>query len=512
MKPLSGMPLYFMTLALSLGTFMFVLDYSIANVSIPYIAGDLGVSNDQGTYVITSFAVGNAIALPMTGWLTKRIGAVRLMLLSLFFFVFFSWMCGSAYNFGMLIVSRFLQGFGSGPMVPLSQSLLLMNYSPEKKNTAMAIWSTIVIAAPVIGPMIGGWISYDYVWPWIFYINIPVGLLSLFLIWFILRKRETPLARESLDVVGLIFLALFVSPLQILLDKGEQYDWFRSPWMRGFGICSIVSLTLLIVWSATRPKPLVELTLFKIRTYALSILYIAVAYGIYFGSVVLVPLWLQTNMNYTAIWAGIAVAPIGVVPLLFSPFIAKVVNRFGVISLLFVSFCLFAGSCFYTAYFDTDVTIFLIGFSRLLLGCGLFFFITPLFSLSIQNISPEKLPSAAGIFHFVRSLVGGIGTSVFTTMWIRRTAYHHQTIGENLTLFSYETKTYLQQLAQRGLEGNKGLVQLNQVLNDQSAMMAINDCFWVMGWTFLALLVFLPLGYRKREVHHRLPSPHVSVE
>lgn len=507
MKPLSGVPLFFMTLALSLGTFMFVLDYSIANVSIPYISGDLAVSNDQGTYVITSFAVGNAICLPMTGWLTKRIGAVKLMMISLFLFVFFSWTCGASYTFGMLIVSRFLQGFCSGPMVPLSQSLLLVNHPPEKKNAAMALWSTIVIAAPVIGPMLGGWISYDYVWPWIFYINIPVGLFSLVIVWIILKKRETPIIKESLDIFGLIFLSVGVASLQILLDKGEQYDWFRSPWMRGFGIASLIGFTLLIVWSATRPKPLIELKLFKIRTYAVSVLYIAIAYGIYFGSVVLVPLWLQTNMNYTAIWAGIAVAPIGIVPLVFSIWIGKLVNRFGTVPLLFISFCLFAWSCFYTAFFDTDVTLFFIGLSRLFLGCGLYFFITPLFSLSIQNISEEKLPSSTGIFHFVRAMVGGIGTSVFTTMWIRRTAYHHQTIGENVTAFSSETKSFLAQLSQLGLEGKQGLGQMNMILNNQSAMLAINDCFWVMGWTFIALILFLPFAYKKKELHYKLPHP-----
>jgi DHA2 family multidrug resistance protein len=216
-------------------------------------------------------------------------------------------------------------------------------------------------------------------------------------------------------------------------------------------------------------------------------------------------------MNYTAIWAGIAVAPIGIVPLAFSLWIAKLMNRFGSIPLLFVSFCLFAGSCFYTAFFDTDVTFFLIGLSRLFLGCGLFFFITPLFSMSLQNISQERLPSATGIFHFVRAMVGGIGTSIFTTMWIRRTAYHHQIIGENLTEYSSQTKSFLAQLSQLGLEGKKALAQMNNILNDQSAMLAVNDCFWVMGWTFLALLLFLPFGYKKREPDHKLPE-HIAAE
>lgn len=484
---------------------MFVLDYSIANVSIPYISGDLGVSNDQGTYVITAFAVGNAIALPMTGWLTREVGAVRLMTITFFLFVFFSWTCGASTDFGMLIISRFLQGFCSGPMVPLSQSLLIVNYPPEKKTMALSIWSTIVIAAPVLGPMLGGWISFDYEWPWIFYINIPIGLFSLVTVWTILKKRETPIIKESLDVVGLIFLAIFVSCLQIFLDKGEQFDWFRSPWMRFFAISSFVAFTLLIIWSILRPKPLIELQLFKIRTYALSILYIAVAYAIYFGSIVLMPLWLQTNMNYNSIWAGIAVAPIGTVPLCLSFFMEKLMKRFGSLPLLFLSFSLFASACFYTAFFDTDINFFTIALSRFFLGCGLYFFITPLFALSIQNVPEQKLPSATGIFHFVRAMVSGIGTSVFTTIWIRRTAYHHQIIGENLTVFSPQTNAFLNKLSQVGLEGKKALEQLNSSLNDQAALLAINDCFWIMAWIYIGLLFLLPLGYKKNP-QYKLPA------
>ena len=499
MKPLSGMSLFLCTVALALATFIFVLDYSIANVSIPYISGDLGVSNDQGTYVITSFAVGNAIALPMTGWLTKRMGAVRLILIAILFFVLFSWLCGCSYSFPMLISCRFLQGFCSGPLVPLSQSLLMMINPPEKRPLAMALWATVAIAGPVAGPMLGGWISYDYEWPWIFYINVPVGLLSLCLVYFILKKHETPLVKESLDIIGLLFLALGVAGLQIFLDKGEQFDWLRSPWMRGFSITSFVSFTLLIVWSLTHPKPLIELRLFKVRTFALSVFYIGVAYGIYFGSVVLVPLWLQTNMNYTAIWAGVAVAPIGTIPLVFSLWIGKLITRFGTLKLLFVCFLLFFAACLYTAFLDTDVSLYIIGLSRLFFGCGLYFLVTPLFSMSTQDIAEVKLPSATGIFHFVRALSGGIGTSIFTTLWIRRSAYHHQTIGENLTPYSPLTTQYLDQLSDLGFTGNEKLEMLNTALNNQSAILAQNDCFWIMAWIFLGLILFLPCGMKRRK-------------
>lgn len=485
-------------MALSTATFMFVLDYSIANVSIPYISGDMAVAVNQGTYVITSFAVGNAIALPVTGWLSTRFGAVRMICLSLLLFTLFSWTCGAALNFEMLIVSRFLQGLASGPMIPLSQTLLLMNTPPEKKNAALAFWSTIVITAPIVGPILGGWISYDYYWPWIFYINIPVGIFSTIVIWSILKEKETPREKMSVDWVGLIFLAIGVSCLQFLLDKGEQYDWLRSNLILSCAVISLICFTFLIVWSSTTKNPLIELRLFKIRTFGISVFYIAVMYAVYFGSVVLVPLWLQTSMNYTSIWAGLAVAPIGIVPFLLGPFMGKATSKYGTTFLLALCFIFFAISCFYTAYFDTDVDIWHICFSRLLLGCALVLFITPLFALSVQDVPENKLASATGIFHFVRAMMGGVGTSIFTTLWIRRSAYHHATIGENLTPYSAQTQHYLSQLNASGLGEEKGLEQLNRVLTQQADILSINDCSFLMGWLFLGLLLILPLGRKKK--------------
>lgn len=498
MTPLPRLLSFIITLALSTATFMFVLDYSIANVSIPYISGDMAVAVDQGTYVITSFAVGNAIALPVTGWLTKQIGAVKLICLSLLLFTFFSWTCGFAPNFQFLIVSRFLQGLVSGPMIPLSQTLLVMNTPPDRQNGALAFWSTIVITAPIVGPILGGWISYDYVWPWIFYINIPVGIVSAIVIWVILKDRDTPKQKGPIDWVGLCFLAVAVSTLQFLLDKGEQYDWLNSPLILTCAITSFICFVFLFVWSSKTEHPLIELKLFEIRTYALSVFYIGVMYAVYFGSIVLVPLWLQTSMNYTSIWAGIAVAPVGIIPFLVGPLMGKVMTKFGVPKLLALCFVLFAGSCFYTAYFDTDVDIWHIGFSRFLLGSALVFFITPLFALSLQEMPKEKLASATGIFHFVRALAGGIGTSIFTTMWIRRSAFHHAMVGENLTPYSPQTKSYLHSLKKLGLHGQKAYEQLNVFLTQQADMLSINDCFFFMGWVFLSLLLVLPLARTKK--------------
>lgn len=498
MKPLTGLVRYIIMVALSSATFVMVLDYSIANVSIPWIAGDLAVSTDEGTYVITSFAVGNSIALPITGWLAKRLGAVKLICISLLLFTSFSWACGVSMNLEMLVVSRFLQGLSSGPLIPLSQTLLVMTSPPEKKNTTIAFWSMIVITAPILGPILGGWITYDYSWPWIFYINIPVGITSAGIIWLVLREKDTQTESLRVDWVGLLFLAIGVTCLQILLDKGEQYDWFSSDLILTMGVSSLIAFTLLIVWSLTTKNPLIELKLFKIDSYSLSVFYIAIMYAIYFGSIVLIPLWLQTSMNYTSIWAGIAVAPIGIAPILFSEFIGRLLTKWGHTILLALSFVLFSISCFYTAFFNTHVDIWEIAFSRFLLGCGLLFFITPLFTLSIQDMPNPKLASATGTFHFVRAMSGGIGTSIFTTMWIRRTAYHHATVGENLTVFSPQTTSYLKQLGNLGLHGKKALEQMNMTLEQQAQILAINDCFYLMGWIFLALMFLLPLAKKKK--------------
>src|SRR5512132_3511676 len=249
--PLHGSQLVLGTVALSLATFMNVLDSSIANVSIPAISGDLGVSPSQGTWVITSFAVANAISVPLTGWLTQRFGPVRLFTASVLLFVLASWLCGMAPNIGMLIVFRVLQGLVAGPMIPLSQTLLLASYPAAKAGTAMAMWAMTVLVAPVVGPLLGGWITDNISWPWIFYINVPVGLGAAAATWVIYKKRETPTVKLPIDGVGLGLLVIWVGALQIMLDKGKDLDWFHSGQIVILAIAAVVGLALFVVWELT---------------------------------------------------------------------------------------------------------------------------------------------------------------------------------------------------------------------------------------------------------------------
>jgi DHA2 family multidrug resistance protein len=501
-RPLSPLALTFLNIALAVATLLIVLDYSIANVSIPYIAGDLAVSSDQGTYVITAFAVGNGIVLAISGWLTKRLGAIRLLLLSMLLFVLFSWICGIAWSFEILVAGRFLQGVVAGPLIPLSQTLLITHNPPEKRNKVMAFWSMVVITGPVIGPVIGGWITFNYQWPWIFFINIPIGLLAALVIWALTGKSQEKTEKVPLEWFGLLLLTVGVSCLQVFLDKGQQWDWFRSPTIRVLSITALLSLSFLIIWEATHPKPLLDLRLAKIKSFAVSLICIAVAYAMYFGSVVLIPLWLQTNMGYTAYLAGLAVAPIGLVPVFTSALAAKAVDRFGKILPLCFAFIFFAISCFYTAFFTTDVDIYHVGFSRFLLGFGFVLFLTPLLSLSVQDIPQEKLANAASIFHFVRAIFGGIGTSIFTTMWLRRTYYHHNTLGSAITAYTDNSSDFFHNVNEAGISGSQALDLLNNAVDNQAALLAQNDCFWVMAWAFLALIPFLffAKGRKKSQV------------
>src|SRR5450755_3196836 len=263
--PLAGSDLVLGTFALSLATFMNVLDTSIANVSIPAIAGDMGVSPSQGTWVITSFAVANGISVPLTGWLTQRFGQVRLFTGSVLLFVIASWLCGLAPNIGVLIALRVVQGLVAGPMIPLSQTLLLSSYPRAKAGTAMAMWAMTVLVAPVVGPLLGGWITDNISWPWIFYINIPVGLVAAAITWSIYRKRDPGSKRLPFDYVGLILLVVWVGAMQIMIDKGKELDWFGSTQIVVLAAVAAVGCAFFLAWELTEQHPIVDLRLFARR-------------------------------------------------------------------------------------------------------------------------------------------------------------------------------------------------------------------------------------------------------
>ena len=494
-RPPHGSSLILLTLGLSLGTFMQVLDSSIANVSLPHISGDLAVSPNQGTWVITSFGVSNAIALPLTGWMTRRFGDVRLFVASTLLFTLASWLCGLAPSLPLLIAARVLQGAVAGPMIPLSQSLLLANYPPEKKGLALALWSTTVIVAPILGPILGGWITDNISWPWIFYINLPFGLLSAFLTWTLLGRRSSATRSVPIDKVGLFLLVVGVGALQILLDKGNDLDWFESQVIVVLAVVAVACLAVLVVWELTDRHPVVDLHLFAERNFLVGTIILSIGYLVFFGNVVILPLWLQTNMGYTATWAGLAAAPIGLLPVILSAVVGKNMHRIDLRIWASFSFAVFAAVSFWNSHFNTDVTFAQIVLPRLLMGAGVATFFVPLTALTLSGIPDSLLPSATGLSNFSRILAGSFGTSLSITLWDRRESYHYSVLASHVSAFDPNVTEALGPLASPATDP----ALLDRIIGQQSLLLATNDIFWLSGAFFLSLMILVWLAKPPRQ-------------
>ena len=489
--PLSGGQLVMGTLVLSLATFMNVLDSSIANVSIPAIAGDFGVSPNQGTWIITSFAVSNAISVPLTGWLTQRFGMVRLFTLSIALFVLASLLCGLAPNLGMLIFFRVIQGLVAGPMIPLSQALLLQSYPKQKSGTALAMWSMTTLVAPVMGPLLGGWITDNMSWPWIFYINVPVGLFAAAVTWNIYKQRETPTRKLPIDSIGLASLVIWVGALQIMLDKGKELDWFASPEIVVLGLVALVGFVFFLIWELSEAHPVVDLHLFGRRNFWVGTLALSLGYGTFFGNVVLLPLWLQQYMGYTATWAGIIMAPVGLLAIVLSPFVGKTTQKVDPRIYATVAFMTFALVLWMRSGFNTGADVTTLMIPTIVQGIAMAFFFIPLVTLTLSGLDPERIPAASGLSNFARITAGAFGTSITTTLWENRAALHHAELVESVSTSSLPATQALGQLHALGINPEQGLSYLNRLVDQQAFMLSANDIFAASAALFLGLIVVI---------------------
>ncbi|CAN7347164.1 DHA2 family efflux MFS transporter permease subunit [Phenylobacterium sp. LjRoot219] len=481
-EPLTGLRLLGAAVLLSLANFMVVLDTTIANVSVPHIAGGLAVSPSQGTWVITSYAVAEAITVPLTGWLVQRFGGVKVFMVSMVGFGIFSLACGLAPSFGALVFFRVLQGLCGGPIMPTSQTLLLQIFPKEKSAQALGIWSITLVVGPIAGPLLGGMISDTIGWHWIFFINIPVAIGIVIAAWAMLRAHDNPTRRVPVDYVGLLLLIVWVGAFQIMLDKGKELEWFESSTIVGLAIVAAIGFACFLIWELTSENPIVDLRIFRHRGFTAGVLTLSLVFGTFFSTVVLIPLWLQTSLGYTATWAGYASAFNGVLAVMMSPFVAKMLGAkvdprrlvtFGIIGLSLVSL--------WRGHFTTDVTFWGIAAPFLVQGFFLPFFMVPITALTLSSVRPEETASAAGLSNFLRTCAGAFATSIMTTTWENTATEKRGLLVGHLN----DVPGTVQALGDRGVPAEQARGLIDQLVQVQATMLATNHLFLMATVLFL---------------------------
>ena len=473
LQPLQGSQLAIAGLLLAAANFIAVLDTTIANVSVSTISGALGASSSQGTYVITSYAVAEAITVPLTGWLANRFGTVRVFISSMVMFGLFSALCGLTNSLGMLIAFRVLQGLAGGPLMPLSQTLLLRIFPKEKAPAAVGLWAMTTLIAPIAGPILGGVLCDQYSWPYIFFINVPVALLCGYFGWKMLRRYESSLLKLTIDKVGLILMIIWVAALQLMLDKGKELDWFSSSTIITLALVAVLGFVAFLIWELTERNPIVDLRVFRHRGYSASVTTICLAFGAFFGATVLTPLWLQGYMGYTATISGQTTAMSGILAVLTAPFVAKLSTKVDPRKLVFIGVTWLGLVTLLRSFNSSDMSHFQIAWPLLLQGIGMPLFFVPLTGLALASVDVSETASAAGLMSFCRTMSGAIATSLVNTSWENKASYYHAELAGMIDPYGEVSNT----LTQAGMSLDQARVSMEQTLQSQSIMLSTNHIF-----------------------------------
>jgi DHA2 family multidrug resistance protein len=496
--PMEGGKRWVTAMALAVVTFMQVLDTTIANVSLPTISGNLGTSTDQGTWMITGFAAANGVGVPLTGWLMGRFGVVRTFVFAVIGFTAASFLCGIAWSLPALILFRVLQGMLSGPMIPGSQSLLLSIFPQRQRPMALGLWAMTTLVAPVVGPILGGWISDNYYWGWIFLINVPLGLIAGPLCWFNLRDRETPTRKLPIDKVGLVLLVVWVGALQAMLDKGKDLDWWDSSFIVVLAVVAALGFAGWLIWELTEESPIVDLSLFKGRNFAFGTIAFCLMYAVFMGNTLLMPLWLQTDVAYTATWAGLVAAPAGVVAVFASLFMARFLSKVDARITASVAFVFFAISSFMRAGFVQSGAFWDFAAPALVQGISIGLFFVALITIVLDGVPPQRIPAATGLSNFARITGGSFAISFTTVLWDRREALHQSRLSDFSTAYNPVMTDTLARMNEHGVTGMKAYGLLAGNLVQQAYLLSSNDLFWLSGW--LALCCVPLVWFARRSI------------
>lgn len=480
---LHGSKLIIAAILLAAANFIVILDMTIANVLVPHIAGSLGASTNEGTYVITSYSIAEVITVPLTGWLALRYGTVHMFTACMFFFGICSGLCALSHHLEFLVMSRILQGLSGGPLMPLSQTLLMLIFPPEKRMLGMAIWSITTLVAPITGPIVGGMIGDNWGWQWAFIINIPLAAACSALSRSLFSKFETPLKRTNIDRIGLLLLILFVSSLQLMLDEGEKFEWFDSSFIMFLCVTAILSCISFIVWELKQENPIVNLSVFRHSGFTMCVVCMSLTFGGYFGTTVLTPLWLQINMGYTATWAGLSMASNGILAICMAPIVTKLVGKVDVRRLISLGVLWIGFVTFIRSFGTSQMTFFDVALPILFQGAAMPFFFIPLNVLALSSVDREETATAAGLLSFIRTISGAFATSIAVTLWDNLAKINRSEIVSSMST-----------------QGQLSVVMLDRLVDDQSMMLATNQMLLHISVLFVIAALAIWFAPRPKEM------------
>jgi DHA2 family multidrug resistance protein len=501
---------WIIALAVTLATFMEVLDTSIANVALPHIAGSLSAGQDESTWVLTSYLVSNAIVLPLSGWLSSIMGRKNFYMSCVALFTVSSFLCGLAPNLATLIIFRILQGVGGGGLQPSEQAILADTFPPAKRGMAFAVYGIAVVTAPAIGPTLGGWITDNFTWRWIFFINIPVGILSLLLTSRLIQDppyfKRRKLSETSIDYVGLGFVALGLGALQIVLDKGQRDDWFESHFILILSVIAAASLIFVVFWEWRHKDPIIDLHLFRDRTFGVSNLLMFMLGFALLGSTLLLPLFMQTMLGYTAQQAGLALMPGGFAIMLLLPLVGFLLSRYSPRWLLVFGLVVLSASLFHMTTFNLEIDFRTTAIARMLQAIGMAFLFVPINTAAYAFLPREKNNAASGLMNLARNIGGSVGISFVTTMLDRRTQVHMTDLASHLSAANPALRSMLQGATQamraHGASASAATQQayamIQATVARQATMLAYIDCFWLLGVAIMAMIPMVFLMKKSR--------------
>jgi DHA2 family multidrug resistance protein len=504
----NGLSKWIIAVTVMLPTLLEVIDTSVVNVSLDHIRGSLSAGIDEATWVITSYLVSNAIIIPVTGWLSRLIGRKRYLILSISVFTFSSFMCGSAWSLQSLVFFRVMQGIGGGALQPLSQAILLESFPPRQRGMSMAIFGIGVMFGPIVGPLLGGWITDTWSWHWIFFINVPIGFISiLMVVLFIIDPPYMERMRMKIDYQGLFLLAIGIGCLQIVLDRGQREDWFSSQAIIYLSFIAVSCLILFVMVELFSENPVVNLRAFKNISFSAGNIIMFFFFASVFASTVLLPVYLQTLMGYTSFLAGLALGPGAIFTMLSMPIVGVLVNKINSKAILALGIAVTAYSFYLMAQFNLSADFNTIAWPRIVMGIGVGFFFIPLNTLTVSGIKKEEMGNATAIFNLVRNLGGSFGVAFITTMLARRAQFHQARLVDHLDIFGRNMQQVVPQISeflrQKGFPSSLldqgSLSVIKGELLRQASMLSFTDAFYLITIITMLILLLVPLMKKGRE-------------